>query len=185
MPPDPSKARDIALLDAIDALPRERIDEVVWRVARRGRDPLQGVRSPSRWCNNNFDVLYTSSAREGAIAETFALLNSQPVFPTIQSIVHAISARALKMLRLPDSETLSRLGVDMGRYSERDYRRTQAIADTAYFLGFSGLIAPSARWRGMSLVFFTDHIGPDDLQVQNTENAPVDWLEWKKLRNRR
>lgn len=179
MSPDPSKARDIALLDAIDCFPREDINELVWRVVRDGRDPLQGVRSPSRWCNNNFDVLYTSGARDGAIAEIYALLNSQPVFPSVNSIVYAISTKAPKMLRFPDIGSLNRLGVDITKYGERDYRRTQEIADAAYFLGFSGLIAPSARWNGASVIFFADHLGPDDLEIKEKEAKPVDWQAWR------
>jgi hypothetical protein len=33
--------------------------------------------------------------------------------------------------------------------------RTQEIADSAYFLGFDGLIAPGARWACLNLVLFT------------------------------
>ena len=183
MPVDPPRARDLALLDAIDAFEREPFAQSVWRVVREGRDPLQGARSRSRWCNDTFtfDVLYASLEREGALAEIYALLSSQPVFPSrIKSFVHCVSVRASKTLRLADVATLAKLGVDTARFRERVYARTQAIADAAYFLGFDGLIAPSARWDCHSLVLFTDRIQPSDIQLERTEPEPIDWQAWRR-----
>jgi len=36
-----------------------------------------------------------------------------------------------------------------------EYSRTQEIADAAFFLGFEGLIAPSAQWTDLNLILFT------------------------------
>jgi hypothetical protein len=178
---DPRKARDLALLDALDAFTREAVELTVWRVVREGRDPIQAASSRSRWCNDSFDVLYTSLERDGALAEIFALLNSQPVFPSkVQFFVHRISIRASKILRIADLRTLERLGVNGPRYRERDYQRTQEIADAAYFLGFEGLIATSARWEGLSLVLFTDHLAPEDILLDQREPDPVDWALWRR-----
>jgi RES domain len=178
---DSRKARDLALLDAVDAFKREPFAQPVWRVAREGRDPLQGARSPSRWCNGTYDVLYTSLEREGAIAEIYALFNSQPVFPSrIRSFVHRIGIEASETLRLADLAALAKLGVDTSRYREREYERTQEISDAAYFLGFDGLVAPNARWPCLNLIAFTDRIPPDLLHVQHSEPDPIDWRAWRK-----
>jgi len=69
----------------------------------------------------------------------------QPVFPSkIQWFAHRLRISAAQTLRLADLPTLGRLGIDVERYEARDYSRTQPIAEAAYFLGFDGLIAPSA-----------------------------------------
>jgi hypothetical protein len=168
-------------LDAIDAFKREPFSQPVWRVAREGRDPILGAPSMSRWCNGTFDVLYTSLEREGAIAEIHALLSMQPVFPSkIRFYVHRITVSAHRTLRLADLPTLSKLGVDVSRYREREYSGTQPIADAAYFLGFDGLIAPSARWECLNAVLFTDRISPSEIQAAETEAEPVDWNAWRK-----
>ncbi|HLI13132.1 MAG TPA: RES family NAD+ phosphorylase [Alphaproteobacteria bacterium] len=181
MPPALRKARDLALLDAIDAFKRETFAGAVWRVTREGRDPLLGARSRSRWCNDSFDVLYTSTERDGALAEIHALLSSQPVFPSrLRARVHRIAVRASKLLRIDSLAILAELGVDTSRYRERRYERTQEIADAAYFLGFGGLIAPSARWKCASLVLFTDRIPPADLRLEASERKPIDWQAWKR-----
>lgn len=185
MTDDSRRARDLGLLDALDAFRREALDVDVWRLVRAGRDPALGSPSRSRWCNATFDVLYTSFERDGAIAEIHALLSLQPVFPSRDRwLAHKLKVVAAQTLRLADLKTLAKLGVDAARYKEREYDRTQEIADAAFFLGFDGLIAPSARWTCLNFVLFTDRIPPDQIQVVEAPDAPFSWEEWRKRTRR-
>jgi RES domain-containing protein len=180
----PRRARDLRLLDHIDAYPRRAYAGVLWRVVHNGRDPLQGGRSAGRWCNGEFDVLYTSLEREGAIAEIHALLSLQPVFPSkISFRAHSLRVSVQKALHLTDLSELARLGVEVDRYQERDYAHTQDIADAAYFLGFDGLLVPSARWPCTNAILFTDRIEPACLTLEASEPGAVDWKDWRR-RNR-
>ena len=181
MPSSPWRARDLKLLDAIDAFKREPFDMPVWRAVRGGRDPLMGSPSRSRWCDGNFDVLYTSLERDGAVAEIHALLTLQPVFPSkISWFAHELTVVASNTLRLADLPTLGRLGVDVDRYAERNYTRTQEIADASYFLGFDGLVVPSARWPCLNLVLFTDRVPPGQIDIAEPHGGPVSWDAWRK-----
>jgi RES domain-containing protein len=181
--PDIRKARDLSLLDSIEAFDREAISLDTWRVVRVGRDPLQGAASRSRWCNETFDVLYTSLERDGAVAEVFALLNSQPVFPSkIEAHAHLVSVSLNRVLRLDGLESLAALGVEVSRFKERDYLRTQAIADAARFLDFEGIIVPSARWNCSNFVIFSDRIAPDAISHKGSETDPIDWTAWRRKR---
>jgi hypothetical protein len=178
-------ARDLKLLDAVDAFRRERLGAEIWRVVRDGRDPVLGSPSLSRWCNGTFDVLYTSFERDGALAEIHSLLSLQPVFPSkLRWRAHKVRVSCAQSLRLADLPTLSRLGVDVDHYPDRDYTRTQPIADAAYFLGFDGLIAPNARWIGLNLVLFTDRIPPERIEVMSRDDEPIDWDRWRKRTRR-
>jgi len=180
MAEDARRARGLGLLDAVDAFKREAVDAEVWRLVRSGRDPTVGSPSRSRWCNGSFDVLYTSFERDGAIAEIHALLSLQPVFPSKDLwFAHRLKIKAAQTLRLADLPTLSQLGVNSARYAERDYKRTQEIADAAYFLGYDGVIAPSARWSCLNLVLFTDRIPPGQVQIVEAADQPVRWDEWR------
>jgi len=181
VPEEPRRARDLRLLDHVDAYPRRSHTGLLWRVVRDGRDPLQGGRSASRGCNGQFDVLYTSLEREGAIAEAHVLLSLQPVFPSKLAFhVHRLRVSVQQSLQLADLPTLGRLGVDIDRYQERNYARTQEIADAADFLGFDGLFVPSARWACNNAVLFTDRIEPASLMLDGTEPSPVDWRSWRR-----
>jgi RES domain len=181
VPQGPRRARDLRLLDYVDAYPRRPHTGLLWRVVREGRDPLQGGSAASRWCNGRFDVLYTSLEREGAIAEVYALLNLQPVFPSkIAFQVHCLHVSVRQSLHLADLPTLVRLGVDTDRYQERDYTKTQDIADAAYFFGFDGLFVPSARWSCTNAVLFTDKIEPACVLIDASEPKPIDWRSWRR-----
>ena len=80
---------------------------------------------------------------------------------------------------LSELATLARLGVGFEhRYSDRDYSRTQPIADAAFFLGFDALLAPSARWPCSNLVLFTDRLAPQQIEVAG-EPQPIDLERWR------
>jgi hypothetical protein len=172
------RARDLELLDALDAKERVPFEGIVWRIVREGRDPLQGYPSGARWDPGTFDVIYTSMAREGSLAEIHFHLRRQPVFPSkLVSVLHKVSVRARRMLKLDDLSEIEALGVTRERFGELSYERTQAIGDAAYFLGFDGLMVPSARWNCLNLVFFTDQLSPADIALE--EAAVVDWAAWR------
>lgn len=175
------RARDPELLDELDAFAREAFELEVWRVVRAGRDPTLGGPSRSRWCNGSFDILYTCLEQQGAVAEIHALLSLQPVFPSRDHwSLYRLNVRVTRTLRIADLAVLARLGIDTVRYADRDYGRTQAVADAAYFLGFDGLIAPSARWSCLNVILFTDRVPPDRIQVVETAETPVDWQRWRR-----
>ncbi|MCG6204997.1 RES family NAD+ phosphorylase [Rhodopseudomonas sp. HC1] len=176
------KARDIALLDALDRLPRVAIRSRVWRTVRAERDPLEGGSSRGRWGHEQMETLYSSFEEDGSIAEIFSLLSSQPVFPSkLRWLAYELQAELEDVLSLSTLPELAALGVDTTRYTAREYRRTQEIADAALFLGFKGLVVPSARWDCSNLVTFTEKTDPDNLTLVSAPKA-IDWTEWRALR---
>lgn len=182
------KRRDNRLIDAIEAIPPTPFSGTVWRVVREGREPLDCSRSGGRWDDGTFDVLYTSLAREGALAEMyFHLKRGQPIFPSrVRYELHEVSlsmGAALKLLNLDD---LARLGVakeTYGRlsYQEKgaEYPRTQDIAEVAHFLEFDGLLVPSARWNCLKAIVFCERCPPDQREVVGSHGL-IDWSAWEK-----
>jgi RES domain-containing protein len=177
---DGRKARDPELLDEIDKFARTVFEGQVWRVVRESRDVLQASPVGARWDPGSFDVLYISFDREGALEEIYFHLSRQPVFPAIPFQIHRIRVRAQKILRLQEMQLLQKLGVDIENYVNMDYSRTQAIGDAAFFLGFDGVIVPSARSRSLNLVLFADRMEVTDTEVEHSE--PVDWRAWRRTR---
>lgn len=181
--PSGRKARDLGLLDALDALERTQFEGTAWRAVREGRDPAQGHPSGGRWDPGTFDVLYTALEPDGAMAEIHFHLSRQPVFPSkIRYHLHELAIRTRSTLRLADMRALAALGVDHSRYQEILYARTQEIGDAAHFLGFDGILAPSARWPCLNLILFTDRFAPDDLSTMSSN--PVDVALWGKRSSR-
>lgn len=175
------RARDVELLDALEAHEGVSFEGDVWRIVRDERDPLQGYPAGARWDPGTFDVIYTSLAREGALEEIHFHLTRQPVFPSkIRSVLHRIAVRTQHTLRLADLETVEALGVSRDSFASLNYARSQEIGDAASFLGFDGILAPSARWNCQNLVIFTDRFGPADFTV--VESEPVDWDAWRRIR---
>ncbi|MGH6871472.1 MAG: RES family NAD+ phosphorylase [Rhizomicrobium sp.] len=176
-------ARDVRLLDAIEALTAEPFDGTIWRVVRQGRDPLQCSSVGGRWDDRTFDVLYTSTSARGSIAEMyFHLSRGQPLVPSLVqyelfelrvSIRECIHFRTLKDL---ESVGLQTSTFGQLSYSERvqEYPRTQEIGEAAYFLGHHGLVVPSARSESPNVIIFCDRIEPGTISVAKNHGA-VDW----------
>lgn len=172
--------RDLELLDALDALERTPYDGSAWRAIREGRSPLVGHPSGGRWDPGTFDVIYTSLDPEGALAELYFHLSRQPLFPSRPFHLHQLAVRTRSTLRFADLRDLQPLGVDPSEYSTLLYERTQEIGDAAAFLGFDGIIAPSARSPFLNLVLFVEHLQADDLEL--VDSSRIDWRKWERGR---
>ena len=74
-----SRQHDRELLDALESHPSEAFCGEIWRVTVKGRDPLRGSAAGGRWSPpGEFEVLYTSLARAGALAEIGYRLSLEP-----------------------------------------------------------------------------------------------------------
>ena len=177
---DRRRALDDRLLDVVGAFKGQPFDGTMWRVVRTGRDVLDGSRGSGRWNTSEMFVLYGAAEQDGAIAEiNFHLNLGQSVFPSrMRHDLFELAVKARRTLMLADMEQLKRLGVDDGRYRELLYTRTQEIGAAAAFLGFDGLIVPSARWNCQNIILFLDVI--DLEEIRTISSQPVDWKAWRQ-----
>lgn len=177
---------DPDLLDRLSALHPERFEGEAFRAARTGADPIAASISGGRWApppdgNTGHSVLYTSLERNGALAEVASFLAQLTPIPGPRQIsVTRLAVSTSHTLQLVRTD-LATLGVDLARYGERDYGRTQEIGAALVFLGFDGLIAPSARWPCDNLMIFGDnHALAETLEPIGAET--VEWREWALAR---
>lgn len=177
---DRRRALDDRLLDLIGAIEGQPFEGTMWRVVRTGRDVLDCSRGSGRWNTSDMSVLYGAAKRDGAIAEIhFHLSRGQSVFPSrMRHDVFELTIKTQHALILADMEQLKRLGVDDSRYRELLYTRTQEIGAAAAFLGFDGLIVPSARWDCRNIVLFLNAINLEE--VRQISVQPVDWKTWRQ-----
>lgn len=174
------RALDDRLLDLVGAIEGQPFDGTMWRVVRQGRDVLDGSRGSGRWNTADMSVLYGAAERDGALAEiNFHLSRGQSVFPSrMRHDVFELAVKARQTLVLADMAQLKALGVEDSRYREMLYDRTQEIGAAAAFLGFDGLIVPSARWACQNIVLFLDAINLEEIRTVSSE--PVDWQAWRR-----
>ncbi|MGL5840001.1 MAG: RES family NAD+ phosphorylase [Sphingorhabdus sp.] len=177
--------RSQALLDAIEAESPCTFVGDVWRVVTEGFDVLRPGRSGGRWDDGSFDVLYTSSEKNGAIAESwFHAARGQPVIPSkIKKRVYKIEVSLNRALDLSGEGKLASVGVAMAGYGRLSYlQRTseyptlQQIAEAAYFYEYQAIIVPNARWPTSNVVVFTEYVKPGDLSADQGE--AIDLNDW-------
>ena len=182
------RARDRSLLDSVEALPFGPLNRRAWRLVRDGRDPTQCSASGGRWDDGTFDVLYTSTLADGALAEMyFHLSKGQPVFPSrVTYRLFELDVTLTSCVTVADMDALARLGVKtvtFGRlsYEERqgEHPRTQEIGEASHFHGRDGLLVPSARSDHLNIVILCDRAGPATIDVVG-DHGIVDWAAWRK-----
>jgi RES domain-containing protein len=164
----------------------------VWRVVTDGANPLRPSRAGGRWDDGTFDVLYTSSERDGALAEAwFHLSRGQPVIPSrISKRIHRIKIELDRVLDLSIQGKLAALGMDMSNYGRpsyaqrvQEYPPPQQLAEIAFFYEYEAIIVPSARWPTSNVVVLTENARPD--QVEGLDSEPVELAAWYEARSRK
>lgn len=160
-------------------MPRVPVQGTVWRVVRSERDPLLCRPSLGRWDLGHYDVLYTSFAADGAVSEMYFHLSRQPVFPqTVEFTLNEIEVATRSSLMFADLSELEPFGVSADAYAGFLNERTQEIGDAAAFLGFDGIIAPSARSDCLNLTIVCDALAPEGLVLKSSR--PIDWDAWRR-----
>lgn len=178
------RIHDRELLDTIEELGSETFEGTVWRVCNDKRAPTRGAPVPGRWSDGSSEVLYTSMDAEVALEEVYYhVFRKNPVPPSqVTFLLNELKVKTEQTLQLLDTARLNNLGIEVNSYFSNDlkhaktsiYPITQAISAAAEFLGYDGLIVPSARLEGSNLVLFLENILPENSpEVLNQEK--VDW----------
>lgn len=170
--------RDIELLDLLDSKERQPFSKHVWRVTRANTCPTLGSSPSGRWDNGTFDVLYTSEKNIGAVSEVHYHFSKAPVFPSkLRLKLHELKVELSSALVFQSMQDLEPLGVNQQEFRNIKYGRTQEIADAAQFLGFDGVVAPSARYDCLNYTLFVDCIDPNKIEVIDSHD--LDWSDWE------
>jgi hypothetical protein len=175
---------DQGLFDQLSALTAERFEGEVFRTTSISADPVAFSVNGGRWAPPSRDgavtpVFYTSMERDGALAEVVSYLMQLTPLPLSRPLkVSRLRVLIKETLRV-DHIGLERLGVDLARWKERDYSRTQDIGAAIALLGRNGLIAPSARWQCDNLMIYQAN-RPSTGRLEVIEAEHVDWGAWAR-----
>lgn len=140
---------------------------------------MDGSQGAGRWNPSNLSVLYSAKEADGAIAEIyFHLSRGQSVFPSkMRHNLYELDITTDKTLILANMADLIALGVEEAKYSSMLYSRTQEIADAAAFMGFDGIISPSARFNCENLILFLDSFNLENIEL--VSESGINWADWR------
>jgi len=175
---------DPLLLDALSSLPVTEFEGRVFRVTGNQADPVAFSQSGGRWAmdtdkEGGCPILYTSTKREGAVAEVASYLALLTPIPQKPLKMNELEVSLDKTLRLAVTDFAS-VGIEGTTYDVRNYLQTQRVGAAINFLELDGLIAPSARWNCDNLMIYGDnHSMEKQLEVIGSSALPFDeWISY-------
>lgn len=164
---------DQDLLDALEALDPQSWEGNAWRFVLGDTDPFQPNTRGARWNPPDTAALYTSLTRATVLAELDHVRELQtPALRRELFVLHKIRTHLTKMLDLTDRTLLETLGVGNAELASDDHAFCRRVGGAAAWLGYDGILVPSARSDGANLVVFVNMQQPDlPLDLINSERV--------------
>lgn len=158
------------LLDALEALEASAWQGTVWRHMFSEYPPSRENTRGSRWNPPGTAAIYTSLAREIAVAEGNYMVNLQPLRPRASRSVYEVSVELSRVVDLSNQEGLDTIGLSQQDLTSHDFTACQEVGGAVAWLGNDGLLVPSARTSGLNLVIYPGALSPDaEFQVLRRE----------------
>lgn len=133
----------------------------------------------ARWNAPEVPAIYTSLARDVAIAEADHQIAMQPRRPKARRSIYRIAVRLKSVLDISGPVTLAALGLDNVTLGALDMRKCQEIGSSAEHLEHDGLIVPSARAKGLNLIIFPNRTIEESYQFEVMDVEVIDpGLQW-------
>jgi RES domain-containing protein len=149
------------LLDKLEEVGGAPLDLTVWRHMFNELDPARANTRGARWNPPGVAAIYTSTSREVALAEAEFAIASQPVRPSTTRQLYKVRVTVMKAIDLSDRTALANVGVGDSELTAIDHQACRTVGGATYWLGFDGLLVPSARTPGTNLVIYVDLLDVD------------------------
>jgi len=158
------------LLDALEALEARAWQGSVWRHMFSEYPPSRENTRGSRWNPPGTAAIYTSLARETALAEGNHMVNLQPLRPRASRSLYEVRVALSHVLDLTNQGGLEIVGLGQQELTSYDFTACQEVGGAVAWLGNDGLLIPSARASSANLVIYPGALSPDaDFQVLRRE----------------
>lgn len=161
------------LLEYLQSLEPAPFSRSVYRHMFGERSPTLENTSGARWNPPGVAAIYVSLERETVIAEGDHAIAVQPLPPRIARWVYPVSVELADVLDLSAAGALEPAGVGVAELGGDDDSPCQAVGEAVAWLGFEGVIVPSARAAGANLVIFTANLKPDAV-FEVGEREPIE-----------
>jgi len=152
---------DPVLLDQIEQLGARGFDRHVWRHMFNDYPPELANTRGARWNPPGTSAIYTSLDRETALAEAQHVIDSQPLRPRPRRrVMYEVRITAARLVDLP-AEAFRTVGLSVADLESDDFAACQRIGGAVAWLGYDGLLVPSARAPGTNVVVLVDNLSAD------------------------
>lgn len=119
-------------------------------------------------------TIYLASPEVTCRAEARRLIDSQGVtrvrFPRV---IHTVSVDRLRVVDLSEATLLASVGLSIEDVEADDWSPCQRVGDAVAFLGYEGLVAPSATGSGIVIVAFGPRLSLSQLIVLDSSELPA------------
>lgn len=134
----------------------------MWRQTIGDADPLRPNALGARGNPPGEDALYCSLTAVGASLELASMIARQSVEirKALQTYRLTVSLSRVADLRQPDD--LAPFGYSLDVLVADDWNAPQKVGGAAAWLGFAGILVPSARHPDGNLVVYINHLAPND-----------------------
>lgn len=150
------------LLDILERLALPQWEGTVYRHMFSDYPPTKANSSGARWNPRGAEAIYTSCERETALAEAEYQISVQPLRPRAKRTLYRIQVRFRNVADLRSRDMLKELGLGPERLSGIDHSHCQRVGGAVEWMGYEGLLVPSARREaGANLVIFSAKQSPD------------------------
>jgi len=149
------------LLDALEALEARAWQGSVWRHMFSDYPPSRENTRGARWNPPGTAAIYTSLARETALAEGNHMVSLQPLRPRAPRALYEVRVALSRVLDLSDPEALKSVGLGDQELVSYDLTACQEVGGAVAWLENDGLLVPSARAAGANLVIYPGAQSPD------------------------
>jgi RES domain-containing protein len=150
------------MLDLLQSAAVPEWEGTVYRHMFGPQPPARANTGGARWNEPNLAAIYTSCERETALAEAEYYISLQPLRPRARRTLFTIHVSLRKVIDLTPSGLLARLDIPDNVLAAMDHTPCRTIGAAVNWLGYIGLLVPSARRRGGTNLVIYQQDPPDE-----------------------
>ncbi len=169
---------DPLLVSKLDEVPPQEFSGEVWRHTGPGIHALSTTGAQTqggRWNPpNSFLALYLALSEQTAAAELYRRAEGENRSPEdlLPRRLHRYRVRLSAILDLTNAEVRRALALSAEDLTSGDRSLCNALGDATHYVGFEGILAPSATGVGAVLVVFFDRL------KAGSDVEPTTYVDW-------